>query len=233
MERAMTWFDHWRLVRYGVVRLRRCFAPQSVEVLRAAAQRAYAEQAAVSVAIEALSEAEQRNHARRMSMIRLDSLGVDGNPAEHVLASTRVSNLARAYLGKEPRCDSRSYVRRLVPGADIQSVPFHQDQTVLRAPLLNIWVPLVACGRTAPGLEVVVTGNRRLLDASGDPADTIPVERVRLDEDAVLASYGARSLWHPALKPGDALAFTGTTIHRSYVTPAMTEPRMSVELRFV
>jgi hypothetical protein len=77
----------------------------------------------------------------------------------------------------------------------------------------------------------VVTASRRLLNVSGDPSDTIPVERIRLDEDAVLAAYGSQSLWHPALGPGDALVFSGTTIHRTYVTPNMTEPRMSIEFR--
>ena len=80
---------------------------------------------------------------------------------------------------------------------------------------------------------MVATGERRLLGVSGDLADAIPVERARLDEDAVLKAYGTRSLWHPALEPGDVRVFAGTTIHRSFVTPAMTEPRMSVELRFV
>jgi len=56
---------------------------------------------------------------------------------------------------------------------------------LLQQPLLNLWVPLDPCGTTAPGLEVVVTNHRRLLEVSGEPADTIPVERVGLDEQAV------------------------------------------------
>jgi len=168
-----------------------------------------------------------------MSTVSLDRLLAADNRFVHTLVGERVRNLARIYLGKEPSLSENSYIRRLVPGADIQALPFHQDQSVLGAPLLNIWVPLDPCGTTAPGLEVVVTNNRQLLDVSGDPSDVIPVERVRLKEQAVLAAYGSRSLWHPALRPGDALVFAGTTIHRSYVTSAMTEPRMSVELRLV
>ena len=182
---------------------------------------------------DALPAVERRARVRQLSTIRLDDLLVDGSPAAPGLASPRILALARAHLGREPGLEPNSYVRRLVPGPGIQALPFHQDQTILGAPLLNVWVPLNPCGTDAPGLEMVVTRKRRLLDVSGDSADAIPVERARLDEGAVLAAYGARSLWHPALQPGDALVFAGATIHRSFVAPAMTEPRMSVELRFV
>lgn len=228
-----TSFDLWHLARYGVIRLRRCFAPRFIDAVQAAAQRIYVERVAAAAEIDALPAAERRARIRQMSTVRLDDLVIDGKPAAPGLASKRVLKIARAYLGREPSLEPNSYVRQLVPGPGIQALPFHQDQTILKAPLINTWIPLTPCGTTAPGLEVVVTSRRRLLDVSGDPADAIPVERARLDEDAVLAAYGTRSLWHPALKPGDALVFAGTTIHRSFVTPVMTKPRMSIELRFV
>jgi len=225
--------DCWRLGRFGVIKLRRYFAPGLVEQLRTAAQRIYAERTTAAAEVQSLPKAERRLRMRQMSTISLDSLLAGDSRFLQVLISKRVRNLARIYLGKEPSLDPNSHIRQVVPGGDIQSLPFHQDQSVLRKPLLNVWVPLDSCGTTAPSLEVVVTASRRLLDVSGDPSDTIPVERVRLNEDAVLATYGSQSLWHPALGPGDALVFSGTTVHRSYVTRNMTEPRMSVELRLV
>jgi Phytanoyl-CoA dioxygenase (PhyH) len=226
-------FDYWRFTRYGVIRLRRYFVPKLVRELRAAVLNVYAERTMAAAEVRSLTEFEPRSQARLMSTVSLDKLLAADNRFVHTLVGERVRNLARIYLGKEPSLSENSYIRRLVPGADIQALPFHQDQSVLGAPLLNIWVPLDPCGTAAPGLEVVVTNNRQLLDVSGDPSDAIPVERVRLEEEVVLAAYGSRSLWHPALRPGDALVFAGTTIHRSYVTSAMTEPRMSVELRLV
>ena len=213
--------------------MRRCFAPAFIGALRQEAQRIYDEQAAISAEVDTLPAAERRARVRQMGTIRLDDLLTNGSPAAPGLASPRILALARAHLGREPEREPNSYVCRLVPGPGIQALPFHQDQMILNAPLLNVWVPLNPCGTGAPGLEMVVTRERRLLDVSGDPADAIPVERARLDEDAVLAAHGARPLWHPASQPGDALVFAGTTIHRSFVTPATTEPRMSVELRFV
>jgi hypothetical protein len=225
--------DYWRLGRFGVIKLRRYLAPELVQQLRTAAQRIYVERATAPAELQSLPEAERRSRIRQISYISLDSLLVADSRFLQVFISKRVRNLARIYLGKEPSLDPNSYVRQIAPGGDIQSLPFHQDQSVLQKPVLNVWVPLDPCGTTSPSLEVVVTASRRLLDVSGDPFDTIPVERVRLDEDAVLAAHGRQYLWHPPLGPGDALVFSGTTIHRTYVTPNMTQPRMSVEVRLV
>ena len=219
------------LARRGAVRFRRCFDPDLVRAIARGAERIYAEREAALAQGRLPPEWEKLAYLRRT--IPLDAIAVEGARASELLACKVIHDLARAYLGRKPSRDPNSYIRSLIPGPDIQSLPFHQDQTILQMPLLNVWIPLSPCGVAAPGLEVVRTSQRKLLAVAGVQDDPIPVERARIDERLVLAEFGARALWHPSFEPGDALLFAGTTVHRTYVTPRMTEPRLSVELRFV
>ena len=221
-------FDRARLLKQGVILLRRCLPSNWVIGLRQAAVQIFNQRLAPDAS---LPTAENRAEARRLSYIAVsDLIGAPPNPS---LINRRIVALAHAYLGHEPRVKSNSHVRCMVPGPNVQELPFHQDQAVLRRRLLNIWAPLDPCGVTAPGLEVIRIYCSDLLKSSGDAAALIPVERVRLDKSVVLKRFGREALWHPALLPGDALIFPGTTIHRSYVTAEMTERRLSVELRLV
>ena len=223
-----TYFDRRRLRKQGVILLRRCLPSNWVIGLRQAAAPIFDQRLAPD---GSQPTAENRAEARRSSYIAVSDL--IGAPPNLSLINRRIMALAGAYLGHEPTVDSNTYVRCVAPGPNVQELPFHQDQAVLHRPLLNIWVPLDTCGVTAPGLEVIRIHCSGLLEPSGDAAARIPVERVRLDELAVLKRFGREALWHPALLPGDALIFPGTTIHRSYVTAEMTERRLSVELRLV
>jgi ectoine hydroxylase-related dioxygenase (phytanoyl-CoA dioxygenase family) len=111
-------------------------------------------------------------------------------------------------------------------------LPFHRDQTVIGSRLLNIWIPLVACGRDAPGLELVAGSDGTPLDPANPLAAGL-VERARLDEASVLEAFPAEALWRPVLAPGDVLVFSGETIHRTYIAPGMKRPRASIDLRLV
>jgi hypothetical protein len=144
------YLDYWRLGQFGVIKLRRYFAPGRVEQLRTAAQRIYAERTTAAAEVQSLPKAERRSRMRQMSAISLDSLLAADSGFLQVFISKRIRNLARIYLGKEPSLEPNSYVRQVVPGDDIQSLPFHQDQSVLQKPLLNVWVPLDPCGDDCP-----------------------------------------------------------------------------------
>ncbi len=88
-------------------------------------------------------------------------------------------------------------------------------------PLMTLWLPLVDCGLRAPSLEWIDAATNELL---------LPVS---LTDDAVAARHGPAARRHAVLDAGDALVFGGALLHRTHVTPAMTKPRLSVELRFV
>ena len=221
-------FDRARLLKQGVILLRRCLPSNWVIGLHQAAVQIFNQRLAPD---GSPPTAENRAESRKLSYIAVSDL--IGAPPNLSLINRRILALAHAYLGHEPTVESNTYVRCMVPGPNIQALPFHQDQAVLHQRLLNIWVPLDPCGVTAPGLEVIRVYCPDLLESGGDALALIPVERVRLDESVVLQRFGREALWHPALLPGDALIFPGTTIHRSYVTAEMTERRLSVELRLV
>jgi hypothetical protein len=53
-----------------------------------------------------------------------------------------------------------------------------------------------------------------------------------LTDAIVRRTFPAETFWRPVLKAGDVLLFWGDILHRTHVTPAMTNDRTSIELRF-
>jgi hypothetical protein len=185
---------------------------------------------------EAMIKADLVPHEKRLSYRRrtipFSELQIEGVSTTSFPLPKLVVDGAREYLGKDP-VQAVSSVRAIVPGPNDQRLPFHQDQTILQSPLLNIWIPLTPCGATAPGLEIVLTNERKILNVIGSPDDEVPVERARIDEQLVWATFGAHASWRPLMRVGEGLVFTGTTAHRTYVTEQMTDTRISLELRLI
>jgi hypothetical protein len=86
--------------------------------------------------------------------------------------------------------------------------------------MATCWIALDACGTDAPGLEFII----RRLDELIKPG--------ALTDESVRREFPEEALWRPVLAPGDAVVFRGDLLHRTYVTPAMTRDRTSIELRF-
>lgn len=115
-------------------------------------------------------------------------------------------------------------------------VPLHQDLafTGTDFPVLNCWIPLVDCSENAPGLEFI----DRLV--TEDLTDMVQREKsdyelfnaidLTSQETFLRDRYGG-TLIAPVMKAGDALVFDQWALHRTYVTPTMTVPRFSIELR--
>jgi hypothetical protein len=154
--------------------------------------------------------------------------------ARELLAAVAASPLRapiETRLGPAPLCNlSQSWLRHGRPPHH-----WHQDGALRfdfmawagRAPpadalleMLTCWIALTPCGEHAPGLEWVTTHIPRLL---------MPAE---LSDAAVRAAHEPDSFVQPRLQPGDALLFDGTLLHRTHLTPRMTLPRSSLELRF-
>jgi hypothetical protein len=91
------------------------------------------------------------------------------------------------------------------------------DETPLR--MVTCWVALTPCGIDAPGLELVTDRVDHLL------------EPTQLTEGAIESRWPPRRRIRPALDAGDALVFSGDVLHRTHVSPSMTQTRTSVELR--
>lgn len=141
--------------------------------------------------------------------------------------------LATRYLQKEPEPSHITAIRRVNPGNPRTILPFHQDQAVMMRPSLNLWVALTPCGRTAPGLEMVLTDKTELLDTYSPEETPFATNRSQIDPRLVERIFGSDALWRPEFESGDAMIFKGTTVHRSHVTPAMTESRLDAEMRLV
>lgn len=120
--------------------------------------------------------------------------------------------------------------------SDRSYIPYHQDSYTQdeRVPrVLNCWMPLnPGAGVTSPGLEVVRNPCRPNfprhdfgLRTENAAYDFITIARERIVED-----YGEAFL-APAFEVGDGLVFSENVIHRTYVTPAMTQPRINFEFR--
>lgn len=88
-------------------------------------------------------------------------------------------------------------------------------------PMLTAWIPLTECGEGAPGLEYVAQHVDRVVAAT-DLCD----ERIR-------GKFPADCFHAPRLQPGDAVLLWGDVLHRTQVTPTMTDVRTSVEFRFL
>jgi len=121
-------------------------------------------------------------------------------------------------LGPAPQVvTSQCWVRRAQPAHSWhQDGALHHDFKAPAAPLpmWTAWLPLVPCGVDAPGLAWLLPSLPRLLS----PAE------LQQPFDAVQ---------QPPLDAGELLLFDGGLLHRTHVTPAMTQPRTSIELRFI
>jgi hypothetical protein len=138
----------------------------------------------------------------------------------------------RLYLAPE-----RIGSRNIRPPYTAQApLPFHQD-SVEQDPkvtrVLNCWIPLDAgAGQSAPGVEVVRHPGRPKFPlkvgtgSSGQPR----YEAVAIDRANIVAEYGENFL-APGFAPGDSLVFSQDVIHRTYITPQMTNPRIGFEFR--
>lgn len=179
----------------------------------------------------ALRELECRWLEARSFQVDLLS-DLNGGVAEKLAAPVRP--VAEAALGGHVEISPYSFVRRVEPDDEeagaAHRLPFHQDQKILQSSLINIWAPFRDCGVTAPSLEVVA---RRLFTLEANQSHERNVYGqlgAEIPADQVLKSHGD-ALVAPTLSAGDALIFLGTTIHRTYIVPGMSERRDSVDLR--
>ena len=116
-------------------------------------------------------------------------------------------------------------------------IPYHQDsysQDERINDVLNCWTPLDPCGRglPAPGLEVVMnrcTPNFPRKDF-GLATENAAYDFITIDRGDIVAAFGDNFLAE-TFAVGDCLIFSQDVIHRTYVTPDMTQPRINFEFR--
>lgn len=223
------------LDRRGVTRLAGLLDPVVTERLAEAARSCFAE---LDAAIDehgpwGVAEvlAPGVRFAPTASSLSLSALGALGLRAAVVLEATLAPILVPA-LGGPPRLltDQAWLRRQFAPArAPAHHAPhgWHQDGALgfdflggdpasahALLPMVTAWIPLMPCGREAPGL--VYVPERRDAVASLAELDGPHPEREA-----------------PALDPGDVVLLRGGTLHATHVTEQMTRDRISIELRWL
>src|SRR5258708_14660609 len=216
--------------RHGVCLIRALYPAALLDAIAEAAAAVYAHRDGL-VARNELPPEMTVLHGVDRSIIVSDIV-IQGIPAAHLLAFDLLRSIAGVCLRKpQPAVHHDSYVRCVRPITGEGELPYHQDSRVLKCPLINVWLPFVDCGRDRPALEVIP---QRLYDLTpttqGDHSRLAEIG-VEIDAATVRDTFGPDNAWHPEMAKGDALVFYCTTIHRSYVTPAMRIERTSIDLR--
>lgn len=220
------------LYREGVCLVRGLYPRAVIEAIHDAAAAIYAARDAAAAA-GTLAGEEAIHHVGYRS-IRLGDIAVDGRPAADWLTPPVIRSVAGiCLLAPRTAVHRDSYVRCARPGVQDLELPFHQDNRILPEPLLNLWIPLMACGLDAPGLEVLAHRLHMLEPTERRDGNQYARMGVEIDAATIAARYPLDRLWHPAFEPGDAFLFYGTTVHRTWVTPAMTRDRLSIDLRLI
>src|SRR5205085_2056920 len=78
-------------------------------------------------------------------------------------------------------------------------------------PMVTCWIPLDPCGIRAPGLELL----KRRFDGLLAPGELKP--------ERVADRFPPQEFWQPVMEAADAVLFRGDILHRTHVTPVMTE----------
>ncbi len=87
--------------------------------------------------------------------------------------------------------------------------------------VITAWIPLCDCGDTAPGLQVYPK----------KMSDLLPLKRTRWFIDDRHLGPVRESLWRPVFRVGDVFLFDAHTVHGTYLTEAMSDLRISLDVR--
>jgi len=234
------------LMRQGVSLVRSALPPALIAQWREIADRQYAR-------IESIEQREGLEGVRRWLppsqhyLPNVSSVSIQGVYAEsdwqmilEALAETSLRTMIELELGGPFVCDlDRAWVRRqyAIHRRPSGHAPhsWHQDGALLypfdpteaEAPavdgllrMVTCWLALTQCGCQAPGLEFVLERLESLHTPSA------------LTDDRLRTQYSAEQFWAPELEPGNAVIFSGGTLHRTQAEPQMQADRTSIELRF-
>jgi hypothetical protein len=225
--------------RFGSAVLRDVWAPEHLRTLRAAIV-GFCDHRAELVASGKAPPMTQRYHEQ--GIVALNWLIFEGRFdlafLSQMFAGSFYHRLCEAYFD-----DDRLYLspvrigsRQIRPHSALTRLPYHQDSYTedrrVRG-VLNCWIPLdPGAGLTSPGVEVVRDPGRPgfELQAPARATANSGYETISIDRDRIVAEYGENFL-APVFEVGDSLVFSQDVIHRTYVTPQMTQPRIGFEFR--
>jgi hypothetical protein len=224
-----------RFAHQGALLLRQVLDPAHLTPWLRHAEQAYS-LADRAFAAETLDPSYQRGLYGYGHLSPEDSQPPDGLPPEALVAP--LHPLLRQLLGPQLYVlVNNTLLRRQQPQGVAPPLPFHQDALFLgsAAPILNVWIPLQACGVDAPGLEVVTVPVPQVFVPPALPAGPLQAgmsyDALELPEAAVRATFPAEAFCHAPLATGEVWIFSQWSLHRTWLTPAMQGTRHSLEVR--
>jgi hypothetical protein len=159
----------------------------------------------------------------------------------NVLKASYVYPILQGYLDSEQAqfLFHKSRIRKVYPEQHAMSqavksrFPYHQDAHGVNPEVesLACWIPLEACGRDAPAIEVALKRMTELLPMKNDPTSVFK------DFELVEAEVARAIEGVPTLAAdyamGDLQLIPSSTLYRSTTSEAMFRPSLAAELRFV
>jgi Phytanoyl-CoA dioxygenase (PhyH) len=142
---------------------------------------------------------------------------------------TGIAALIEAYFGERPALSANKCTLRRVP-IDTNT-NWHQDGAFLGRQVrsLNLWLALSPCGVDASGLDIVPQRLDEILPTGTEGAYFNWSVSPQVVEDA---AGGPDAIISPEFGPGDALLFDHMFLHRTGITPGMTQERWAIEAWF-
>ncbi len=148
----------------------------------------------------------------------------------HVVEAMRgcgVGQVIADYVGEWPALSAKkTSLRRARPDSPTE---WHQDGAFLGDGIrtVNVWTALTRCGSRAPGVDVFARRFGEIVATGTDDAlfdwSVSPEQATRL---------GTVDVIRPEFDAGDALLFDQMTLHRTGISPEMTEERFALESWF-
>ena len=226
--------------RFGSAVLRDAWAPEDLRTLRDAIV-GFCDRRAELVTSGAAAPMIAKYHAQGTVVLNwlLFEGRLDLDVLSRMFAGSFYQQLCQAYFDDEELYLSPDRIgsRNMQPPHSVRtSLPYHQDsytQDRRVQGVLNCWIPLdPGAGTTSPGIEVVRDPGQSGFQtkAPGEATAGSGYETISIDRDRIVAAYGDNFL-APAFEVGDSLVFSENVIHRTYVTPQMTQPRIGFEFR--
>jgi hypothetical protein len=177
-------------------------------------------------------EATESLDIERWSVERYDGVFVADSPRTlfDLIAAYKaapIGAIITEYLGERPALSVKKTTLRRAT-ARTGSEWWHQDGSFLgRVGSLNIWLSLSHCGENSPSLDIVGRRIDDILETGTEGADLgWSIGQPVVDR----AAQGA--ITRPIFRPGDALLFDELLVHRTGISPLMTETRSAVEAWF-
>jgi hypothetical protein len=140
-----------------------------------------------------------------------------------------VTDVVRGYFGEDPALSLKKTTLRRVTKASTDA-SWHQDGAFMGTDIrtVNLWLPLTACGKDAPGLEILP---RRLDSLVETGTEGAVFDWAASTEKVEEAGEGVR-VSRPRFEAGDAYFFDHFFMHRTAADASMTKDRHAIEMWF-